>query len=48
MVVTIEPAPSEAEREAILASLGGADDPGLGEWAHAALVECAEGGELDP
>jgi len=48
MVVTIEPAPSEAEREAILASLDKADDAGLGEWAQAALVEGVEGGELDP
>jgi hypothetical protein len=48
MSTTIEPAPSEAEREAILVSLGRADDAGLGEWAQAALVEGVEGGELDP
>ena len=49
MSATIEPAPSESEREAILVSLGSGDDAALGEWAQAALVEGVEGGgELDP
>ena len=48
MSATIEPAPSDAERKAILASLERADDAGLGEWAQAALVEGVEGGEHDP
>lgn len=48
---TIDPDPSEAEREAILAALGRADGAGFGEWAEAALlegVEHGEPGELDP
>ena len=44
----IDPAPSEAEREAILAALGEAEDPVLGEWAEAALREGVEDGEPDP
>jgi hypothetical protein len=44
---TIEPEPTEEEREAILAALAGpaAADHG---WADAALLEGVEDGELDP
>ena len=50
MSATIEPEPSEAEREAILAALEG---EGEGErmpdaWAEAALLEGIESGEQDP
>jgi hypothetical protein len=46
---TIEPEPSEAEREAILAALLVSDaEPGLGAWAEAALLEGVEGDEPDP
>ena len=47
MSATIEPEPSEEEREAILGALAGpaAADPG---WANAALLEGVEDGELDP
>ena len=47
MSATIEPDPSEAEREAILAALArpaGQD----GEWAQTALLEGVEDGEFDP
>jgi len=44
---TIEPEPTEEEREAIVAALAGpaAPDP---SWAEAALAEGVEDGELDP
>jgi hypothetical protein len=44
---TIEPEPTEEEREAIVAALAvpAAADPG---WAEAALLEGVEDGELDP
>jgi hypothetical protein len=44
---TIEPEPTEDEREAILAALAAApgDDAG---WSAAALLEGVEGDELDP
>ena len=47
MVATIEPEPTEEEREAILAALA---RPASGEegWATAALAEGVEEGELDP
>lgn len=48
MSAAIEPEPSEAEREAILAALGGAEGAVLGEWAEAALLEGVESGEPDP
>lgn len=48
MSATIEPEPSEAERQAILAALGGAVEASLGEWAEAALLEGVESGEPDP
>ena len=48
MAALIEPSPSEAEREAILASLEPPGDAGPGEWAQTALVEGVEGVELDP
>jgi hypothetical protein len=46
--VTIEPEPSEPEREAIVAALAArrGDDPG--EWELAALAEGVEEPELDP
>ena len=44
---TIEPEPTEDEREAILAALSGAVDGG-DAWSAAALVEGVEDGELDP
>jgi hypothetical protein len=44
---TIDPEPSEAEREAILAALQTPTEAGLGEWAEAALLEAVEG-EPDP
>lgn len=47
MSATIEPEPSEAEREAILAALARPPEPG-GEWARTALLEGVEDGELDP
>jgi hypothetical protein len=46
--VTIEPEPSDSEREAILALLGPAAEPRPGEWAEAALLEGVENGEPDP
>ena len=47
MPATIEPEPTEEEREAIVAALAvpAAADPG---WAEAALLEGVEDGELDP
>jgi hypothetical protein len=46
--VTIEPEPSEQEREAIVAALaeGGGDD--LDDWSQAALAEGVEEADLDP
>ena len=48
MSVTIEPEPSDSEREAILALLGSAAEPRPGEWAEAALLEGVENGEPNP
>jgi len=48
MSATIEPEPSAAEREAMLAALGASEETGLGEWAEAALAEGVEDGEPDP
>ena len=48
MSATIEPEPSDAEREAILAALGAAAEASLGEWADAALLEGVESGDSDP
>jgi hypothetical protein len=48
VAATIEPKPSEAEREAILAAIGGTADATPGEWAEAALLEGVESGEPDP
>ena len=48
MSLTIEPEPSETEREAILAALASRDHDVLGEWAHAALSEGVETEESDP
>jgi hypothetical protein len=47
MPPTIEPEPSDEEREAILAALGSgpADDAG---WSAAALLEGVDDGESDP
>jgi len=45
---TIEPEPSEAEREAIVAAIGGIAEASPGEWAEAALLEGVESGEPDP
>jgi hypothetical protein len=47
MSATIEPEPTEEDREAILAALAGsaAADDG---WGAAALVEGVEDGEVDP
>jgi hypothetical protein len=47
--VTIEPEPSDSEREAILALLGAEGaEPSPGEWAEAGLLEGVENGGLDP
>jgi len=44
---TIEPEPTDEEREAIVAALAGS--PATHEsWAEAALLEGVEDGELDP
>jgi hypothetical protein len=48
MSLSIEPDPSELEREAILAALASRDAAGLGEWAQAALAEGVEIEEADP
>ena len=47
MTPTIDPQPSEDEREAILASLASAAREGDG-WSAAALLEGVEDGESDP
>ena len=47
MSATIEPEPSKAEREAILAALARPAEQ-EGEWAQAALLEGVEDGEVDP
>ena len=47
MPATIEPEPSEEEREAIVAALASPDAAESG-WAEAALLEGIEDGELDP
>ena len=47
MSATIEPEPSEAEREAILAALARPDEAGSSEWVEAALLEGVESGEPD-
>ena len=44
----IEPEPSAAEREAILAALAATGDAPLGEWAETALLEGVEASEPDP
>ena len=48
MSATIEPEPSEAEREAIREALGAPGKATLGEWAETALLEGVENAELDP
>jgi hypothetical protein len=48
MSATIEPEPSDAEREAILAALGAPVEPRLGDWAETALLEGVDNDELDP
>ena len=40
----IEPEPSAAEREAILAALEASDEAVLGAWAEAALAEGVDAG----
>ena len=47
MPATIEPEPTEEEREAIVAALAAPAAPDSG-WAEAALAEGVEDGELDP
>ena len=47
MSATIEPEPSEAEREAILGALAEPDPTDQG-WAAAALLEGVADAELDP
>jgi hypothetical protein len=47
MSATIEPEPSEAEREAILAALARPFEQD-GGWAEQALLEGVEDVELDP
>jgi hypothetical protein len=47
MAATIEPEPTEAEREAILAALA-RPAPAEDGWASAALIEGVEEGEPDP
>ena len=48
MSATIEPEPSEAEREAIREALGAAAEAALSDWADTALLEGVENAELDP
>ena len=43
----IDPEPTEAEREAILAALATAEENGS-EWANAALLEAVDAAELEP
>jgi hypothetical protein len=45
--VTIDPEPSEQEREAIVAALAGGEVD-IGGWSQAALVDGVEEAELDP
>ena len=47
MAATIQPEPTEEEREAILAALG-RPAPSEDGWASAALAEGVEEGELTP
>ena len=47
MVATIEPEPTEEEREAILGALAEPDPTDQG-WAAAALLEGVEDGDSDP
>ena len=47
MPATIEPEPSEEEREAILGALARPVEAD-GGWAAAALLEGVEDGEIDP
>ena len=47
MPATIEPEPTDEEREAILAALAGPVGSDS-RWAEAALVEALEVDELDP
>jgi hypothetical protein len=47
MAATIEPEPSEAEREAILVALARPAEED-GAWARAALLEGVEDAELEP
>ena len=46
--MTIDPEPSDAEREAIVSALATPDDGPLGEWAKTALSEGVESEEPDP
>ena len=52
MCALIEPEPSAAEREAILAAVAASDEAVLGEWAETALAEGVAAGvnsdEPDP
>lgn len=48
MSATIEPEPTDAEREAILTAIAAPAERCPGEWAEAALSEGVEAGEPDP
>jgi len=48
MNATIEPEPSEAEREAILAAVRTPVEQAVSGWVEAALLEGVESGEPDP
>ena len=48
MRVTIVPEPTEPEREAILAALGGSEDDPREGWAAAALAEAVEEADAEP
>ena len=48
MSATIEPEPSDAEREAILAALADAEAIAADGWAEAALADGVEEGDPEP
>jgi hypothetical protein len=48
VLVRIQPEPSDAEREAILAALADAEDDRAGDWAEVSLTDGVEDGDPEP
>ena len=48
MLLRIQPEPSAAEHEAILAALADAENDRAGDWAEASLTDGVEDGDPEP